>query len=189
MSLHSELARRAVSLDDKDPFAHLQLGFVHLWEGRHEMAIAEGKNAIALDPNFAHARFDLAWFLHYAGQSEEALDRLDEAIRLDPHFPDWVLHARALACFMLGRYEDAASAPKRRFIRNPNTDISHVLLAACYGHLGRHAEAQRAWREALRINPDYSLEHKRKVLPYKSPEDFERIVDGLRKAGVIDAPV
>ena len=62
--------------------------------------------------------------------------------------------------------------------------MSHVLLASCYGHLGHFAEAQAEWREAYRVNPDYSLEHRRKVLPYKNPGDFEHIVEGLRKASV-----
>jgi adenylate cyclase len=38
--------------------------------------------------------------------------------------------------------------------------------------------------EALRVNPSYSLEQRRKVLPYKNPEDFDRVVEGLRKAGL-----
>jgi len=76
------------------------------------------------------------------------------------------------------------AALKRRIIRKPDTDISRVLLAACYGHLGRAEEAQALWREVMRINPEYSLEHRRRVLPYKDPADFERIVDGLRKAGL-----
>ena len=37
---------------------------------------------------------------------------------------------------------------------------------------------------ALRLNPDYSLEHRRQVLPYKDPTNFEKMVDGLRKAGL-----
>ena len=35
------------------------------------------------------------------------------------------------------------------------------------------------------VNPAYSLEHRRKVLPYKNPADFETVVDGLRKAGLV----
>ena len=35
-----------------------------------------------------------------------------------------------------------------------------------------------------RVNPGYSIEQRRKVLPYKNPEDFERVVEGLRKAGL-----
>ena len=60
-----------------------------------------------------------------------------------------------------------------------------MLLAACYGYLGRFDEARVEWREMLRINPEYSLEYRRKVLPYKNPADFESVVDGLRKAGLV----
>jgi hypothetical protein len=73
---------------------------------------------------------------------------------------------------------------KRRIVRNPETDASRVLLAACYGQMGMVEDAHEAWREALRINPNYSLEHRRKVLPYRNPDDFERVVEGLRKAGL-----
>ena len=60
------------------------------------------------------------------------------------------------------------------------------MLAASYGHLGRFAEARGEWEEVFRINPEYSLEHRRKVLPYKNPADLERIVEGLRKAGLTE---
>ena len=73
---------------------------------------------------------------------------------------------------------------KRRILRNPDTDASRVLLAASYGQMGMIQEAREAWREALRVNPDYSLEQRRKVLPYKNPDDFERVVEGRRNAGV-----
>ncbi len=56
-----------------------------------------------------------------------------------------------------------------------------MLLAASYGQTGRIDEARAAWQEVLRVNPDYSQEHRRKVLPYKNPDDFEVIVNGLRK--------
>ena len=44
----------------------------------------------------------------------------------------------------------------------------------------------RSGRKCFRVNPDYSLEYRRKVLPYKNPDDFELVVDGLRKAGLIE---
>jgi adenylate cyclase len=36
----------------------------------------------------------------------------------------------------------------------------------------------------LRIKPGHSLDQRRKLLPYKNPEDFEKVVEGLRKAGL-----
>jgi adenylate cyclase len=59
-----------------------------------------------------------------------------------------------------------------------------LSVRTCYGHLGRAEEARAEWQEALRINPDYSIEHRRQILPYKNPADFERVVEGLRKAGI-----
>ena len=103
---------------------------------------------------------------------------------LDPHFNSIVLYFRAQAAYQLGRYDEAVSLLKRRILRNPETDASRVLLAATLGQLGRIDEAREAWREALIINPAYSLEHRRNVLPYKNPADYERIVEGLRKAGL-----
>ena len=105
------------------------------------------------------------------------------SIALDP-YTDVYLHFQSQAYFQLGRYERAVEVLKRRLTRHPDTDISRVLLAASFGHLGRTDEARAQWQEVFRINPNYSLEHRRKVLPYKNPADFELVVEGLRKAGI-----
>jgi adenylate cyclase len=96
------------------------------------------------------------------------------------------LHWLALAYFQLRRYEEAIDLLKRRLIRKPDTDISRVMLAASYGHLGQIDEAKVQWEDVFRINPDYSLEHRKQVLPYKDPADFDHIVEGLRKASLTE---
>jgi TolB-like protein/Tfp pilus assembly protein PilF len=178
------LARQAVALDAAEPQARYAMAMVHLWRREHEPAIQEARTAIELDPNFAPGFSLLGLALHYAGRSEEALGMLERAMQLNPYYPDAYLHFVAQSHFALLRYTDAEAALQRRLVRNPDTDISRVLLAACYGHLGRKDEAGAAWKEALRVNPEYSLEHRQHVLPYKNPADFDRIVEGLRKAGL-----
>jgi adenylate cyclase len=105
-------------------------------------------------------------------------------VRLDPNHPIHYQHFLAQALFALGRFEDAVRALKARLARQPDSDASRVLLAACYGQLGRADEAQAEWQEVLRINPDYSIEDRRRMLPYKNPTDFEPVIEGLRKAGI-----
>ncbi len=139
---------------------------------------------VAYNPSFAEGQSMLGFILHYVGRSEEALKCFERAMALDPYCTDMVLHFHAQAAYQLGRYPEAASLLKRRILRNPETDASRALLAAAYGQMGLVEEAREAWRELMRVNPDYSLEHRRKVLPYKNPDDFERFVEGLRKAGL-----
>lgn len=179
-----DLATSAVALDPEDSQSRWNLGIVLLWRREHDRAIAEYRMAVDLDPNLASAHAGLGNALHYAGQSRDAINPILTAMRLDPYYSDVWMHFLALAYFGTGQYENAIATLQRRIIHRPDTDISRVLLASCYGYLDRGDEARIAWQEALRANPAYSLEQKRRVLPYKDPAEFEKIVDGLRRAGV-----
>ncbi|MGX5843199.1 adenylate/guanylate cyclase domain-containing protein [Mesorhizobium sp. ArgA1] len=185
MAQAEEAATRAVTLDDSDPWAHWALAMAKLYTRRHDGAIEEAERAIVLNPNFAEGHFSLGEALYYSGRSEEALESFARGKTLNPYFPDVLLHFQALALFQLGRFDEAVDLLLKRLARNAVTDVSRALLAACYGHLGRFEEARAAWQELLRVNPDYSLEYRRKVLPYKNPADFDLMVEGLRKAGVV----
>lgn len=181
-----ELVLKAMSKDASDAQANCILGSILLWRREHEQAIAAAEKSVALEPNYSYGYAMLGHILHYVGRSAESLDLLDKAMRLDPHYPDLYLNFVGLAYFALGRYEDAIAALKRRIVRNPHTDMSRVLLAACHGQLGQIEAARAAWREMLRVNPAYSLEQRKRILPYKDPRDLEKIIDGLRKAGLPD---
>ena len=177
-------ARRALKLDESEPFAHMALGHVLLWRRDHDGALAEFRSMIALDPNFAQGHSATGLALMYAGRAAEALEAFALSKRLDPHYPSIVLHYLAQANFSLGNYGTAAKQLLERIARTPGTDSSRMMLAACYGHLGRVEEARAAWAELLKVNPDFSLEQRERVLPYKDPRDFARIADALAKAGL-----
>jgi adenylate cyclase len=177
-------ARRAVELNDQEPVSHMALGNVLLWRRDHEGALAEFHRMIALDPNFAQGHGATGLALMYAGRAADALEPFAIAMRLDPHFPNILLHFLAQANFSLGKYETAAQQLLDRIARNPGTDASRMLLASCYGHLGRAEDARAAWAELLKVNPDFSLMQRAGVLPYKDPRDFQRIAEGLAKAGL-----
>jgi hypothetical protein len=59
-----------------------------------------------------------------------------------------------------------------------------MLLASCYGHLGRAEDARITWAELLKVNPDFSLNQRARVLPYKDPADFQRIAEGFGQSRV-----
>jgi adenylate cyclase len=62
--------------------------------------------------------------------------------------------------------------------------MTRFYLASLCGHTGRHEEARRLWQEMMEINPAFSVEHLRKMVPYRDPAWFERFTDGIRKAGI-----
>jgi adenylate cyclase len=177
-------ARRAAELDDLEPVSHMALGNVFLWRRDHEHALAEFRRMIGLDPNFAQGHAALGLALMYSGRAAEALEPLAMAMRLDPHYPAILLHFLGQTHVSLGDYEIAAGHLTERIARNPGTDASRMLLASCYGHLGRLDDARAAWSGLLAVNPDFSVEQRARVLPYKDPADFQRIADGLAKAGL-----
>jgi adenylate cyclase len=177
-------ARRAVELNDQEPVSRMALGSVSLWRRNHEGALAEYRRMIELDPNFAQGHAALGLALMYAGRAAEALEPIAMAMRLDPLYPAMLLHFLAQANFSLGKYEIAAQQCVDRIARNPGTDASRMLLASCYGHLGRVEDARTAWAELLEVNPGFTLMQRARVLPYKDAGDFQRIADGLAKAGL-----
>jgi len=99
-------------------------------------------------------------------------------------YKDISLYFLAEARISLGQFDEAVAALKQRLDRNPNSETSYALLASCYGHLGKIAEARAAWAEVMKIAPDFSIERRRRILPFKNPDVFEHRIEGMRKAGI-----
>ncbi|MBV9562218.1 MAG: tetratricopeptide repeat protein, partial [Bradyrhizobium sp.] len=176
-------ARKACEVDALEPLAHHSMAVTLMWLRRLEQAEAEARRAIALDPNSSASHGALGNILHYTGRHEQALESLELALRLDPQFNVW-MHSIGRTEFALGRYEQAEATFKRRLIYMPTSDITRAYLASLYGHTHRLEEARRVWDELMVINPGYTIEHTMRVMPYTDPAPLERLVDGLRKAGL-----
>jgi adenylate cyclase len=82
------LARQAVALDPSLPLPHFTLGWMAVWQKKHEQAFAEFEQAIALDPNWADAYANMGLVLSFMGRPEEGLELIGKAIRLNPRYPD-----------------------------------------------------------------------------------------------------
>jgi adenylate cyclase len=187
-SLHRalELGQKANSLNPENPHAHFTIGIAALWLKDLGLAQREVKICLELDPNYSEGHAAMSMIQIYSGEPAKALDSLASAMRLDPLYRDIDLHLLGQAYFHQGLYPQAADALKRRLIRKPESDISRVLLASTYGHLGDFEKSRLEWEAALSFNPGYSIEQKRNMLPYQNPADFEQIVEGLKKSGLLE---
>ncbi len=177
------LARKACEVDAFEVASHDALTLALMWMRRLDEAEAVARRAAELDPNASQAHGALGAVLHFAGQHEGAIWSLEQALRLDPQFHVW-MHSLGRVQFSLERYADAEAMFKRRLIHMPASDVTRAYLASLYGHTDRHDEARRLWEELMAINPHYTIEHARQVLPYRDPAPFEHFAQGLRKAGL-----
>ena len=179
-------ASRALELDPEHGLAFQARAALTLWQRDYAAAEQAARQAIALDPNFAGGFLSLGQVLDFTGRHEAAIEAFERALRLDPEF-DLALHFLGRAQAGAGRFDEAEASFRRRLIRNPRSDMSRAYLASICGTLGRVEEARRLWDEMLAINPGFSVEHLRRVLPYKDPAWFERFVEGLRRADLLPA--
>jgi hypothetical protein len=58
------------------------------------------------------------------------------------------------------------------------------MAAASSALSGRLAEAQRALARLREIDPALRLSNLHEFIPLRKPEDFNRLAEGLRKAGL-----
>jgi adenylate cyclase len=185
LKIGQETAQRAVGMADDEPIAHFALGMACLWGRKLDRAEAEAERCLALSPNSGEFLRLLAHVQIFSGDPARAIETLGAYMRLDPHYTETALQFLAEAHVSLGEYEEAVAAIKQRLVRNPQSETAYALLASCHGHLGRRDECRQAWEQALRINPMFSIERRRRVLPFRNPEEYERRVEGLRKGGVV----
>jgi TolB-like protein/class 3 adenylate cyclase len=179
-----EIARRAVSLDEEEPDGYFAAGIAFLWKKDLDKALEATARCLALKPSSTEGLRLMSHILIFSGRAEEAIKTIETNMRLDPVYPEITLHFLAEARFSLGDFEGAVEALKRRLERNSDSATSYALLASCYGHLGRIAEGRAAWEQTLRIDPNFSIERRRVILPFRNPAEFELRVEGLQRAGV-----
>ena len=176
-------ANKAREKDENEPRAYQALGTMKLLLKEFDEAERAAERAIELDVNFDGGYVTLGQIHDFTGRHESAVGLFEQAMRLDPEF-HLTLHFLGRAQMALGRYEEAERNFRRRLERVPRSDMTRAYLASLYGTTGRLEEARRIWNEMLEINPKFSLEHLRRVLPYKDPAWFERFENGLRNAGL-----
>lgn len=179
-----EWTQKALALDNTVAAAHARLGYLHVLSRRHEEGTAEAAEAVTMEPNSAHLHHILAMVLRFSGRSGDAIPVSKNAIRLEPFAPANYYENLGLAYLLTGDCEEALKACKKGLERETENLMSYVMTAAAYGSCGKEEEARRTAQEVRRLSPKFSSESFGRILPYKKPSDRDRILEGLRKAGL-----
>jgi adenylate cyclase len=179
-----ELAQKSLEMDPDYAGARSLLCHIYTSRRQYEKAIAEGERAVAIEPSFASGYVFLARSLHWAGRNNESIPLIKKAIRLNPYPPSYYYYILGQCYIVAGKFEEAVAETNKAVQIEPNSLWARVTLASSYGSLGREEEARAASAEVLRIDPNFSVDHFAKRLPYKRQPDKDRFIGGLRKAGL-----
>jgi len=166
--------------------------------GRHDQALSDIDRAIGLGPSIADNTVVKARILNAIGRAEEAEELTRQAMRLDPHFKP--AYSRVLGHSLLHqeRYAAAAKYLEMATSREGKNPYDFVSLAVAYGYLERLKDASAAVDNyhKLVLKMGYSTPltvQENDKWWYGDMFDYdktykERLMEGLRKAGVPEGP-
>jgi tetratricopeptide (TPR) repeat protein len=104
----------------------------------------------------ARMQYEMAFALLQNGKSsEEALERLNKALEYDPKYGDAYVLKSYVRLEVVPNIEEALAAGKLAVQYAPKNPDSHYTLGLIHEKRGQYAEAERAMRAALEVNPSY----------------------------------
>jgi adenylate cyclase len=182
--LVEEEARKALAIDRNDAAAQRELASAFLLAGNHREAFEGANRALALNRNSTGAYRLRAVTSVLTGQYEEGRIDALTSLRLSPRDPLSGVGASyiALSYYLQRDYEMTVEVAKGCLVKYPQL-APHRYLAAALGQLGRRSEAANTIRVLLTGEKSKVDAFFRNRPAHLRPEDYEHILDGLRKAG------
>ncbi|MFH1386049.1 MAG: tetratricopeptide repeat protein [bacterium] len=139
------------------------LGSVAYNAKNYTAAIKHYKNAITVDPNLAKGYLGLAKSYDKLGELESAFNNLKMALKIDDRDPAINIYANDLSLrlekvghgkFKAKRYNEAIALFRKATELKDDSLASWKEMGDSFRQLGMMTEANNAWREALKLDPD-----------------------------------
>jgi TolB-like protein len=173
-------AETALRLDPDDARGHAALGNACLYKRRHDESLAAYERAIQYNPNDADILAEMGHSASVYGEPNRAVDLIRRAMTLNPFYPDWYLWHLGEAYFDMTDYEEAI----RTLNKMRDKTEAYRMLTASYALLDRMDEARQHAQQIHVTHPEFTLKHWENVPPDRNPEPRERLIEGLKKAGL-----
>jgi len=175
-------ARRATEAAPSNHLAHHALAsvlfFMRELQGFHNAA----QRAITLNPMDGFTFAYLGMLTAYAGDWERGCALSEQARNLNPHHPGWYWFPPLFDAYRKGDYRGALEFSQK--VNMPTFWRTNLALAAINGQLGELEAARKAERALLAVRPDFATAARDECAKWWEPELVEKLLDGLRKAGL-----
>jgi TolB-like protein len=138
-------AVQAVTLDEKNPYAHYALAIVSNYADEFELALRSADKAIDLNPSFALGHLVRGMAALFAGRAGDAVLSLEQGLRLNRYDPQNFVWSDvlALACLFSGHAEQALHHATMSLQVRPTWRPAMRTAAAACAALGDGEQAQR----------------------------------------------
>ena len=147
--------QRGTDPKDRIEFANqLHHALLNVDDEHYQAAIPQLQRVLQEDPGLALANLELGRALNGVERYAEAIPWLQKAVQLNPqsgraHFE------LGSAYGATGNWAGSAEQLELAVVRTPESDDLHFFLAFAYDNLGRGADAEKAYRDTLKINPNH----------------------------------
>lgn len=179
-------AQKAIRLDPYEALGYDALASVQQGARKMEASIANARKAVELSPTLMAAHGTLISSLAFSGQAAEAIEAYKVSERLSPRDPDRSQRLMGLmfAQFVAGNYEEAIRAADEHILLRPEWGNTRRWRAASLALLGKLDDATLAMAEYRKMEPAYRIAEYIRIGALQRPGDKERLIDGLRLAGL-----
>jgi len=183
------LLLKGLSIEPRNQWAHLWLGFVLMMTNRGQRAIGEFERTLSLNRNIGASHAWIGLTKITLGKAEETEAHVEEALRIAPGDGVAFLwrYIQGLAKLMLGENQEATDYFRRSIDESRNFPLNYFYNAAALIRLGRDDEAKAEVKSGLEIVPGFTIEHFRRAAESDNPVYLgqrERVAESLRLAGV-----
>jgi protein O-GlcNAc transferase len=166
---------------------HNNLGEALRKKGRFDEAIAQYRRAIAIDPKFSEANYNMGLAFRISGRFPEAIESYRQALAIRPNYPEaWSNLGNAY--FDNKDPDHAIEACQKAIELRPDYPDAFNNLGNALRHLGRHREADDAFRRAIALAPYDAVFHSNLLLSmYYFEPDLKPMVQESRRWDEIHA--
>ena len=175
-------AKKADQLDGSNASAHAELGYIYMRFGEYDIAKRELQKAIDLNPNDWISYRHMGAVMLYAGDPDAALKWYKKVREYDPYLSPGVYMNMGIAHYLKGNDDRAIYWLKEATIKWPTFLGCHILLASIYGNANEKEKAAHEKEKVLSLSPFFKIDFYGQA--YQIPDHREKIVTGLRKAGL-----
>lgn len=188
LDLARRMADRAASLDPSLAQVHFVSGQVELFQRRYLDAVEATERAIRIDPNYADAYALRAWIFSYAGRVDRAQASMETALSLNPHPSGSYLEVLGEIRYVQAKYAESADIFREVLEKNPDYMRARLWYAAALAQSGRVEDSRWEAEEFRVANPGFTPQQLAFAFPFKDPRILERLLRGLRGAGLLGEP-